>query len=69
MEVENPMQPEGVVDVDAIPSPVIEPVSPTVVEEKEPTPVTEQMEIDPQNMDRGEKPDATTQHGNNPANK
>jgi hypothetical protein len=33
MEVENPTQLEGVVDVDAIPSPIIEPVSPTVVEE------------------------------------
>jgi hypothetical protein len=33
MEVENPTQPEGVVDVDTIPSLVIEPVSPIVVEE------------------------------------
>jgi hypothetical protein len=30
-----PKSSEGVVDVDAIPSPVIEPVSPTIVEEKE----------------------------------
>jgi hypothetical protein len=32
MEVKNPRQTEGVVDVDTIPSP--EPVSPTLVEEK-----------------------------------
>jgi hypothetical protein len=33
MERKNPMKTEGVVDVDGIPSPVIEPVSPIVVEE------------------------------------
>jgi hypothetical protein len=35
---------EGVVDVDAIPSPVIEPVSPTVIKEHEP--MTEKMDVD-----------------------
>jgi hypothetical protein len=35
VEAKNPMHMEGVVDVDAIPSPVIELVSPIVVEEKE----------------------------------
>jgi hypothetical protein len=34
VKVENPIQLEGVVDVDAIPSPIIEPISPTMVEEK-----------------------------------
>jgi hypothetical protein len=41
MEEKNPMQPEGVVDVDAIPSPIIEPMIPTLVEEKEIAPATE----------------------------
>jgi hypothetical protein len=33
VKVENPIQPKGVVYVDAIPSPVIEPVIPTVFKE------------------------------------
>jgi hypothetical protein len=45
------MQPEGVVDVDAIPSPINEPMIPTIVEEQDPTPTTEQMKIDPRNME------------------
>jgi hypothetical protein len=45
---ENPNQPEGVMDVDAIPSPVIEPVSLTIVEEKDQqNPTTKEMDIDP----------------------
>jgi hypothetical protein len=41
------MQSEGVVDVDAIPSSINEPMIPTMVEEQELAPVTGQMEIDP----------------------
>jgi hypothetical protein len=41
--VENPNQQAGVIDVDVIPSP--EPVSPRVVEEKEPA--IEAMDVDP----------------------
>jgi hypothetical protein len=43
-EGENPNQLEGVVDIDAIPSLVIEPISPMIVEEQNPT--TEEMDID-----------------------
>jgi hypothetical protein len=35
IEVLNPNHSEGVVDVDTIPSPVIEPLSPIIIEEKE----------------------------------
>jgi len=49
------MQPEGVVDVDAIPSLINEPMIPTMVEEQDPTPMKEQMKIDPQNMEEEKK--------------
>jgi hypothetical protein len=49
MEAENPTQLEGVVDVDAIPSKIIKPVSPIMVEEQEPSPTIGKMDIDPQN--------------------
>ena len=51
MEVENPTQMKGVVDFDSIPCPIIEPMSPTVVEEKEVSPETKHMYIDPHNME------------------
>jgi hypothetical protein len=47
MEAKNPMQLKGAMDVDSIPSLVIKPMIPTLVEDKEPTPMTEHMHIDP----------------------
>jgi hypothetical protein len=47
---------EGVVDVDAIPSPQDEPVSATMVEEEEKSPVTVRMDIDPQSSAEEQNP-------------
>jgi hypothetical protein len=66
-------QSEGVVDVDAIPSPQDEPVSATMVEEEEKAPVTVRMDIDPQSSVGNktllcQKPQATTQGRSIPPN-
>jgi hypothetical protein len=50
IEEKNPAQPKGIVDADAIPSLVIEPLIPTVMEDKDPSPATKKYHIDPQHM-------------------
>jgi hypothetical protein len=55
-EVEQEMaQREGIFDVDTIPSPQIEPVSATLVEEEEQSPMMTDMEIDSHDSAQGHK--------------